>query len=171
MPRQDPALASDEVTTLHEFLDFHRATLLMKVAGLSSEQAASRPIPSTELTISGLVKHLAYVEDIWFQERFLGLDLPEPWHGAPFDDDPDWELHSAPGDDVGDLVALYESSCERSRRAVRGVALDQLSVVADRREGVPYSLRWILVHMIEETARHNGHVDLLREAIDGAVGE
>jgi uncharacterized damage-inducible protein DinB len=170
MSRHDPALAGDEATMLAEFLDYHRATVLLKVEGLTSEQAASRPITSTDLSISGLVKHLALVEDTWFQERFLGQSI-EPWNSAPFDDDPDWELNSAREEDIDDLVALYVASCERSRAAVHAVSLDQLSAKVDKREGVPYSLRWIVVHMIEETARHNGHLDLLREAIDGVVGE
>ncbi len=171
MPRQDPGLATDEATTLTQFLDYHRETVLAKVAGLTTEQAASQTIASTSLTVSGLVKHLALVEDSWFQDDFLGVGMPEPWASAPFDDDPDWEFHSAPADDLDDVVELYRASCERSRAAAAGVPLDQLSVKLSRQEGTPFSLRWIIVHMIEETARHNGHLDLLREAIDGTVGE
>jgi uncharacterized damage-inducible protein DinB len=171
MERRDPALAADEMTTLGQFLDYHRDTLLMKIEGLSQEQLG-RQIPSSSLTLAGLVKHLALVEDSWFQEDMLGREMPEPWASAPFADDPDWDFHSAPDDTPDELVALYRAACERSREAVREVGdLDALSAVKSRKEGTPFSLRWIVLHMIEETARHNGHADLLRESIDGVTGE
>ena len=172
MARRDPDLATEELTMLGQFLDYHRDTLRWKVDGLSDEQAASRPIPSSELTIVGLVKHLALVEDSWFQEDFLGLEMPQPWRGIDWDADPDWEFRTAADDGLDAVVELYRTACARSRAAVAGAeSLDQLSVATDRRTGEHYSLRWIVLHMIEETARHNGHVDLLREAIDGVTGE
>ena len=120
----------------------------------------------------GLAKHLALVEDSWFQDRFLGHGETEPWASAPFDDDPDWEFHSALDDEPKYLVELYEAAGDRSRSAVNGAqSLDQLSAKADRKTGGRFNLRWIMLHLIEETARHNGHADLLREAIDGAAGE
>lgn len=171
MTRTDPGLRTDERTTLCEFLDHQRETLLLKVSGLDREQMARR-LPPSDLTLAGLVKHLAYVEDAWFHHRMLGEDRPEPWASAPFEDDPDWELQSAIEDEPDELVALYLAACERSRAAVaRFESLDQESVVVSRFTGEPFSLRWILVHMIEETARHNGHADLLRQSIDGATGE
>ena len=173
MARTDPDLVADELTMLSQFLDFHRATVLEKVDGLTHEQLNRRAVPTSSLTLAGLVKHLALVEDDWFQVRLLGRPDPEPWASAPFDDDRDWEFHSAHLDDPAALVALYEAACARSRSAVEGLGgdLDARSVALDRHTGGPYSLRWILVHMVEETSRHNGHVDLLREAIDGTVGE
>ena len=113
------------------------------------------------------------MEDDWFQVRLLGRPDPEPWASAPFDDDRDWDFHSAHLDDPAALVALYEAACARSRAAVveLGGDLDALSVAHDRHTGGLFSLRWILVHIVEETSRHNGHVDLLREAIDGSVGK
>jgi hypothetical protein len=173
MARTDPDLVADELTTLSQFLDFHRATLLEKIDGLTHEELNRRAVPTSSLTLAGLVKHLALVEDDWFQVRLLGRPDPEPWASAPFDDDRDWDFHSAHLDDPAALVTLYEAACARSRAAVDGLGgdLDALSVARDRHTGGPYSLRWILVHMVEETCRHNGHVDLLREAIDGAVGE
>jgi hypothetical protein len=173
MPRTDPDLVADELTTLTQFLEFHRATVLEKVDGLTRDELNRRAVPTSALTLAGLVKHLAFVEDDWFQVRLLGQPDPEPWASAPFADDPDWEFHSAHLDDPTDLVALYQAACERSRAAVARVGgdLDALSVAHDRHTGGPYSLRWILVHMVEETCRHNGHIDLLREAIDGSVGE
>ena len=111
------------------------------------------------------------MEDSWIQESFLGRVAPEPWASAPWDDDRDWEFHSAPDDDPDYLRRLYEEACARSRAASASANLDDLSVEISRRNGERYSLRWILVHLIEETARHNGHADLLRESIDGVVGE
>jgi uncharacterized damage-inducible protein DinB len=168
--RHEPDVAADERVTLLQYLDYHRATLEWKVGGLSQEQLATR-VGASDLTLAGLVKHLALVEDSWFQRVFLGLDLPEPWRGVDFDVDPDWEFRTALDDDPADLLALYAAACERSRAAVASAhTLDALSV-RPRRSGNHVSLRWILMHMIEETARHNGHADLLREAIDGATGE
>ncbi len=172
MERTDPALAGTERELLTQFLDYQRATVLRKVTGLAAGGLTSRPVSTSALTLAGLVKHMALVEDSWFQEVFLGREMPEPWAGAPFDADRDWEFHSAAQDRPADLAALYEAACERSRRAVAGAeTLDQLSAGLDRRTGRPFSLRWILLHMVEETARHNGHADLLREAVDGETGE
>ena len=173
MPRTDPDLVADELTMLSQFLDFHRATLLEKVSGLTHEQLNTASVPPSTMTLAGMVKHLALVEDDWFQVRLLGRPDPEPWASAPFDDDRDWDWHSAHEQTPAELVALYEAACARSRAAVGEVGgdLDTLSVALDRDTGGPFSLRWILVHMVEETCRHNGHVDLLREAIDGTVGE
>ncbi|MBN2624909.1 MAG: DinB family protein [Acidimicrobiales bacterium] len=170
MERTDPDLAGDDLTLLTQFLDYHRATLVQKVGGLTRAQMATR-LPTSELTLAGLVKHLALVEDSWFTGRLRGLADPEPWASAPWDDDPDWEFHSAVDDEPADLIALYEQACDRSRAAVATVGdLDALSARRSRR-GEPFTMRWILLHMIEETARHNGHADLLREAVDGATGE
>jgi hypothetical protein len=173
VPRIDPDLAADELTLLSQFLDFHRATLVNKVAGLSAEQLTTCAVPSSAITLGGMVKHLALVEDDWFQVKLLGRPDVEPWASAPFDVDPDWDWHSAADDAPDDLLRLYDAACARSRAAVVEVGgdLDMLSAAADRLTGGKFSLRWIMIHMIEETARHNGHVDLLREAIDGSVGE
>jgi uncharacterized damage-inducible protein DinB len=172
MERHDPDLAADELTTLGQYMDFHRATFLQKIEGLTQEQLATRSVGSSELTLGGLAKHLALNEDSWFGEVLTGTPMPEPWASAPFDDDPDWEWHSASDDSPDDLVAIYNAACERSRAHVAAVGdLDALSVELSRKENQKFSLRWILLHMIEETSRHNGHADLLREAIDGATGE
>jgi hypothetical protein len=169
MERRDPSQAADETTTLAEFLDFLRATILWKLEGLTSEQASARAVPTAELTLVGIAKHLALVEDHWFQHVFRGGGLPEPWASAPFDVDRDWEFHSAVDDDVVDVRALYQTACERSRAVLAGASLDDLS--AGTRNGERFSMRWIMIHMIEETARHAGHADLLRESIDGRTGE
>jgi hypothetical protein len=173
VPRIDPDLAADELTSLSQFLDFHRATLVDKVSDLSTEQLAERAVPSSTITLGGMLKHLALVEDDWFQVKFFGRPDVEPWASAPFDVDPDWDWHSAVDDTLQDLPRLYDAACARSRAAVVEVGgdLDTLSAPADPQTGARFSLRWIMIHMIEETARHNGHVDLIREAIDGSVGE
>ena len=170
MDRKDPKLQSDERTTLMEFLDYHRATFLSKIAGLTHEQL-NRTLPPSDLTLASLTKHLAHVEDSWFQQRFVGVAV-EPWASAPFDADPDWDLHSAQQHSPAELVALYETAVGRSQVTLaEAISLDDLSAEKDRRELIEYSMRWIVVHMIEETARHNGHADFIRQSIDGLVGE
>ena len=170
MERSDPDLAGDELTLLTQFLDYHRATILTKVDGLD-QAAMATTLPPSDLTLAGLVKHLALVEDWWFHQVMGGHPEPEPWASAP-DDDPDWEWHSAVEESPDELVDLYATACARSRTVVAqagdGAAL---SARANRRSGEHFSLRWIMLHMIEETARHAGHADLLRQAVDGTVGD
>jgi len=131
MQRIDPPLQPDEREGLTTFLDYYRATMLRKAEALTSEQAGRQAVPPADLTVAGLLKHAALVEDHWFTSRLSGLDLPEPWLSAPFDDDHDWDFHSAPADDIEDLRALYEESCERSREAIEGLSLDHLTVKPD----------------------------------------
>jgi uncharacterized damage-inducible protein DinB len=169
--RSEAGFYDDERTMLAGFLDYHRATLVWKASGLTQAQLA-QPVPTSALTIGGLVKHLSLVEDSWFTDRFAGAGMPERWASVDWDADPDWEHHSAADDRPEDVLAQYAESCSRSRVAYEAAgSLDQRSVGTDRGTDQPFSLRWIMLHMIEETARHNGHVDLLREAIDGTTGE
>jgi hypothetical protein len=171
MERTDPDPMGDELTLLSQFLDFQRATLVQKASGLDRAQLATRLEPST-LTLAGLLKHAALVEDSWFDRVLLGHDEREPWAGVDWDADPDWDFNSAPADEPDELFALYTSACERSRAAVAAVGdLEAVSLGASRGSGERVSLRWIMLHMLEETARHNGHADLLRESIDGSTGE
>lgn len=172
MERTDPALAADEPTMLGQYLDYHRATLVTKLEGLDRAGLAAT-VGRSEMTLAGLVKHLALVEDWWFTVVMMDRPEPEPWLSAPTDDDPDWEWHSALDDTLDALLAQYATSCERSRAVVAEVGdLDALSARESSREpGQRFSLRWIMVHMIEETARHVGHADLLRESVDGLTGE
>jgi uncharacterized damage-inducible protein DinB len=167
--RRDPEPAAGERGTIEQFLDYQRATLLYKTEGLNAGQM-NRRLPTSALTLSGLLKHLALVEDDWIQVRFLGLPELEPWASAPWDEDRDWEFHTAEQDSPDELRALYQAACGRSRSGVAGIGLDALSAGTNR-AGQQLSLRWVLMHLIEETARHNGHADLLREAVDGTVGE
>ena len=168
--RQDPPLSGDEVSQLYAFLDYQRATLLMKTADLSAEQLAQAHPPST-MTLGGLLKHLALVEDYWFCDVFAGKEEAEIFQGVDWDTDPDWEWHSAAQDTPEQLRTLLEETMARSRSVVAGVDLDTRAVRPDRRTGEHGTLRWIVLHMIEEYARHNGHADLVRESVDGLTGE
>jgi uncharacterized damage-inducible protein DinB len=171
-PRTDPHPALAEREMLEAFLDYHRETLKMKVAGLTRAQLAQTAAASS-LTLAGLVKHMALVEDSWFTERFAGRPMPPPFDTVDWDADPDWELRTAVVDDPAWLVQRYDEACARSRAVVAdATSLDQDAVAGRRRiDDAPFTLRWILCHMIEETARHNGHADVLRESIDGVTGE
>jgi uncharacterized damage-inducible protein DinB len=168
--RTDPPETGTELAQLTSYLDFHRETMLLKAEGLSQEQLAQTHPPST-LTIGGLLNHLALVEDSWFPMRFAGLPENELWAGIDWDADPDHEFRTAADVEPDELRRRYEDASARSRDVVAAARdLDQLSVQA-RGNGARFQLRWVLLHMIEETARHAGHADLLREAIDGTVGE
>jgi len=170
-PRTDPALDLGEAEMLSAFLDYHRATLLMKVAGLTQEQLA-HTTASSDLTLAALLKHMALVEDSWFTERFAGQPMPPPFDDVDWDADRDWEMHSAVDDTPEWLVQRYEEACERSRAVVAAAgSLDERARAGTSRSGEAFTLRWILCHLLEETARHNGHADLLRETIDGRTGE
>ena len=167
--RTDPPQSGSELVLLTGYLDYQRETLLQKTEGLSREQLARRLPPST-LTLGGLLNHLALVEDSWFRVRFSGLPPVEPWGDVDWDADPDWEFRTAAELEPEQLRRRYREACARSRDVVeRAGDLDALSAVP--RDGRPFSLRWMLLHLLEETARHNGHADLLREAVDGVVGE
>ena len=167
--RIDPPYAGSESEQLFAYLDYHRATLLLKCAGLEADQL-NRTLPPSPMTLGGMLKHLALVEDSWFSHRFAGNDEAEPWVSVDWKADWDWDWHSAVGDSPEYLRALLAENVARSRAAVSGAGLDAMSAVPNRR-GEHISLRWIVLHMIEEYARHNGHADLIRESIDGATGE
>jgi len=164
--RPRPPAAAPERDMLEAFLDFHRATLLWKLSGLSDEELR-RPGTPSGVSLLGLVKHLADVEQSWFVEVFAG-EAPEfpLWR----DDDPGATWRIEPDESTEHILDIYRRVCERCRDIVAGAATED--VVGAPRPGAEHmTLRWVLVHMIEETARHNGHADIIREAIDGAVGE
>ncbi len=175
MERIDPDYKAGELAMLTQYLDYHRATLVSKAAGLD-RAGMGKTLPPSELTLAGIVKHLALVEHNWFGEVLAGRPKA-PWYAdVVWEDDWDWEFHTAPDDDPGQLLALYADACAQSREIVAEVAadrgLDAESVGTSRRHpGEHFTLRWILLHMIEETARHNGHADLLRQNVDGQTGE
>ncbi|WP_432477422.1 DinB family protein [Nocardioides sp. GXQ0305] len=163
-------MAADETTTLVSFLDYYRATLRRQTEGLDAGQLATRLEPST-LTLGGLLKHLAFVEGYWFRYVMDGADRGEPWASVDWRTEPDWDLESAADDTPEELRALHDTEVAEADAVVRRVldagGLDTLAV--RERHGTRPSLRWILVHMVEEYARHCGHADLVRESIDGAV--
>jgi uncharacterized damage-inducible protein DinB len=162
-PLPDPPTAADEKTTLCAFLDWYRDNVVRKVEGLDRPAAVRRLVPSMT-TLLGIVKHLAYVERGWFQNTFLGLSLYRPDRESG--DEAEFRIED--DETVDGILALYQQEIARSRQIVAAAALDDRAQREDRRD---YTLRWIMVHMIEETARHVGHADILREQTDGAVGE
>jgi uncharacterized damage-inducible protein DinB len=172
--RQQPPLVAGEVATLIGFLDYQRATLEWKCRGLSDEQLRASLAP-TEMTLAGILKHMAYVEDYWFTETIAGDPSPSPWAETDWKADKDWEWHSATSDTGEHLRGLWAERVDRSRHVVAaqvesdGDALSRPHSAWGGRGEV--SLRWVVVHMIEEYARHNGHADLLRQSVDGETGE
>jgi uncharacterized damage-inducible protein DinB len=171
--RPEPPLAADEIATLLGFLDYQRATLAWKCAGLDAAGLRAT-VATSSMTLGGMLKHMAFVEDLWFSRWLRGRDPEPPWDTVNWDADPDWEWHSAAEDSPEQLLILWRDSLARSRSLVaEALAEDGLEQPARRAwpDGRAPSLRWILCHMIEEYARHNGHADLLREAVDGLTGE
>ncbi|MGX1563601.1 DinB family protein [Streptomyces sp. NPDC055506] len=162
--RPVPHLSGDERAMLESWLDFHRATLELKCAGLDDAQVR---IPSAEpsaLTLLGLVQHLAEVERNWFQRVTAGLDAP-----PLFEDPTGYALD--PGRGLDEALGIWRREIARGRELCAGLPLDHVGRVAEGPvPGMEVSLRWVLIHMIEEYARHNGHADLLRESIDGVTG-
>jgi hypothetical protein len=135
----------DERTALVQRLDRYRAIVAAALVDVPWEHASVRLLPATDMTIAGIVRHLAWAEDRWFQGRLLGSTMPEPWN-VPEADDPDHSMRLTSGDTTGGILEIYESACERSRSAVEGcVSLDDVAVVPSFGVG-PVNLRWILVH-------------------------
>lgn len=163
--RSEPEFVLGEREMLDGWLDYHRATLLWKCSGLTDAQLKDRSCPPSSMSLLGLVRHMTEVENGWFA-AYLTDEGFRPLYSSRDDPDGDWDnLDSAPTDDV---FAAFLAECDRSRRVVTGVGLDHTFL---SRRGNTISLRWVYTHMVEEYARHNGHADLLRERIDGAVGD
>jgi uncharacterized damage-inducible protein DinB len=155
---------ADERTTLLGFLEWQRAVLPKKCQGLNTEQLRRRAVPPSTLSLLGLVRHLTDVELGWFR-RTLAREAVDDLYET--EADPDAAFNDLDGADPDATFAAWEEECARSRQAVEGRSLDDFG---RQQTGRVVSLRWILVHMIEEYSRHNGHADLLRETIDGAIG-
>jgi uncharacterized damage-inducible protein DinB len=163
--RLDLPLVAGERDMLVAWLDWHRATLTRKCAGLTGEQLAMQSCPPSDLTLLGLLRHLTDVERGWFA-RGVGFDAPPVYYS---DQDPEGDfrlLRPVTEDHVREAFETWSAEVERSRQIVAG-----LPSLDDQAHGERHTWRWILLHMIEEYARHNGHADLIRQAIDGAVGE
>lgn len=168
--RPEVPLSADEVKTLLGFLDYQRATLEWKCRGLTDEQLRAG-LPSTAMTLGGMLMHLARVEDYWFAEVIAEGGKIEPWASMPWA--AEWSIAKERSGDQ--LRQIWADRVTASRQAVDVRLSGGESALAATHpawdgQGQP-SLRWVLVHMIEEYARHNGHADLLREAIDGQTGE
>lgn len=166
MTRTDLPEAWDERSTLNAMLDYARATVRAKCEGISEENARRAPLPASPLmTVSGLVSHVRWVEYSWFEVVFLGHDDKGPWT----DEDPDREMRIAVDVPLAQLLDDYDAQSERYRVLAAGVDLDDLSQ-KKMSTGDPVTMRFVLLHLIEETARHNGHLDILRELADGVTG-
>lgn len=159
--RTRPPRVADERAMLDAYLDANRATFLLKCHGLSDDQLKLRSTPPSSLSLLGLVRHLTEVERGWFRRRVGGETAAAPIYYT--DERPDADFDDTDVGDPSDMFARYVEEVERCRQAVADVPLD--AVFGE------YSLRWVYLHLIEEYARHNGHADLLREAIDGAKGD
>jgi uncharacterized damage-inducible protein DinB len=173
--RPEPPHEAGEAATLTGFLDYQRGTLEWKCRGLSDEQLRVA-LPPTTMTLGGMLKHMACVEDGWFTEVAAEMPSPEPRASVDWDADPEWEWRTAANDSGDELRGLWAERVGRSRAVVEAQlglgedkALSQAHPAWDGQGRV--SLRWILTHMIEEYARHNGHADLIRESLDGETGE
>lgn len=163
--RPDPPMTGDERTQLTTFLDYQRATVVSKCTGLTEEQARRAHVPSELTTIAGLLGHLTLNEFYWFSVVLDGQE--DTWEEA-FKTDPDAEFRLAMSASMPSLLDEYQAECERGRQIVAKLDLDaEVPFRGDRQVNV----RWVVTHMVEETARHLGHLDLLRELTDGATGE
>jgi hypothetical protein len=167
LPRPPLPVSGPDHEQLPQFLDFFRATLWNKCVGLTNEQLAMRPVETSAMSLLGLIRHAALVEAWWFAWVFDGQTTHLPFAGS--DDEPDVEFLNLDDTPVDEVAATYLATIEQSRTAVAGRSLDTLAA-RPRDDGRSYDLRWILIHTIEEYARHCGHADLLRELIDGVTG-
>lgn len=163
---ETPRIAGER-ETLSSFLQFQRDTLAWKCSGLSADQLRQQGVPPSKLSLLGLVRHMTDVERGWFARTLGGVDAPAFYWGAERSEDVDFDVDDA---DVDEAFRLWREECARSREIVDSCA--SLDKVGDHQsDGDGYSVRWVLTHMIEEYARHNGHADLLRERLDGRTGE
>ncbi|HWO67812.1 MAG TPA: DinB family protein [Umezawaea sp.] len=170
---REPPVAGNEVDTLLGSLERQRATLAWKCGGLDAAGMRATVGAST-ITLGGLLKHLALVEGQWFTRALRGQDLGEPWDSVDWKSTPDWDWNSAADDTPEELTALWRAAVERSRSQVAEAlaegGLDGPSKLTWP-DGRSPTLRRILIDVIEEYARHTGHADLIRESVDGLVGE
>jgi uncharacterized damage-inducible protein DinB len=162
--RADPPYVADERRRFASWLDFHRATLLTKCAGLTAEQLVQRPVATSTLSLLGLVRHMAANERIWFRIRFAGEDVEGLYESPDYPDGAEFDLAGATRAEAD--LQIYLDELEEARRVTRGRSLDE--TFGD--ETVTVDLRWLYAHMIGEYARHNGHADLIRELVDGVTG-
>ncbi|WP_326648455.1 MULTISPECIES: DinB family protein [unclassified Streptomyces] len=164
--RTEPSTTAGERDMLEGWLDYHRGTLEVKCAGLNDEQLRQLSVPPSEISLLGLVRHMAEVERGWFRNILAG-------EGAEYlysNDDRDGDFHVTEQDTYAEAYATWQAEIARARELAASRTLDDVGT-GKHRSGETFNLRWIMTHMIEEYARHNGHADLVRERIDGATGE
>ena len=167
MARVDPPLAADEREMLIAFLDWQRESVLIKLEGLD-EKAARFVVSPKGNSLASIVQHLGWVEVSWFQMKFLGEKVKVPWS----DEDRDADFRVDDDRPIADIVAFYRREWTRANEIVRAApSLDERAVQVIQPENERPTLRWILNHMMEETARHAGHADITRELIDGSIGD
>jgi uncharacterized damage-inducible protein DinB len=164
--RIDPPLVAQERQMLDAWLDYQRATLALKCDGLTDDQLRARAVPPSSLSLLGLVRHMGEVERSWFRRVLSDEQAPPRYYS---DENPDGDFDDVAGAGVAEAFSYWRGECAHARECV--AAALSLDVTSTGRRGERYSLRWIMVHMIEEYARHNGHADFLRERIDGTVGD
>jgi uncharacterized damage-inducible protein DinB len=164
--RTDPPHVSDERTSLEAWLDFHRATLLWKCDGLTGEQLAERSVAPSTMSLLGLVRHMSEVERGWFRQFVGGEDVPDIYCS---EDDPDGDFDNVDPTKAEEDLAIFRAEVEVCRAVGARYELDHLT--RRGRRDFDVDVRWVYTHMIEEYARHNGHADLIRERIDGAIGD
>jgi uncharacterized damage-inducible protein DinB len=167
-PRVDPPLQADERAMVVAFLRWHRDTLELKCAGLDAADLARRAVEPSTLSLLGLVRHMAEVERSWFRRVMAGQDAPPHFYS---DTDPDGDFDGATPDPevVAEAWRVWREEVAFADRLVADAP--DLDVSGMDRHGRQVSLRWVLLHMVEEYARHNGHADMLRQRVDGAVGQ
>ncbi|WP_105972202.1 DinB family protein [Streptomyces geranii] len=166
--RSEPAQNADERTMLEGWLEYHRQTLAWKCEGLTDAQLRTAAVEPSELSLMGLVRHMAEVERGWFRKVLTGDD-PGPIYYT--EEDRDGEFHLTEADSWQEAYGTWQAEIEIARRNCAGFGLDDLTRGNSRYTGEPFNLRWLYTHMIEEYARHNGHADLIRERLDGATGD
>lgn len=152
------------------FLDYYRETLVLKATGLTDQQARTASAPPSDLNLMGLVRHMAAVEHHWFNRWWTASGEKWVFHSPT---DPDLDMHPTDADTVADAVALFRTKVAEADAVIASAALEDRAQKSETRDGKTFqpSMRWILIHLIEEYARHCGHADLIRQAIDGAVGD
>ena len=166
--RVDPSRLSNEKRALDEWVDYHRATLLMKCQGLTFEQLTTRSVEPSSLTLLGLLRHMSEVERGWFRRHAAREEID--YHYST-EEDPDADLLDLDAADASADLAHFVAECQRSRQATANLSLDEVVPSRGHHAERTRNVRWIYLHLIEEYARHNGHADLLRERIDGATGD
>lgn len=165
--RTEPSTLAGEREMLEGWLEYHRETLEMKCAGLDDEQLRQLSAPPSEISLLGLVRHMTEVERSWFRKILAGEDVTYLYS----DEDKDGDFHVSEQDTYAEAYAAWQAEIARARELAASHGLDDVAAAQHPRTGESFNLRWIMTHMIEEYARHNGHADLVRERIDGATGD